>query len=79
MKRMIFYALAWAALTNVAANAAPARCSDERKTCVAVCGKTYTGSDLATCITNCGARQSMCVHTGCWNSGTSRYCNLTRQ
>ncbi|MEI9803571.1 MAG: hypothetical protein WDN48_02650 [Pseudolabrys sp.] len=71
MKRLIFYALAWTALTTVAANAAPARCSDEQKACVAVCKKTTIGSDLPTCITNCGTRQSVCVHTGCWNSGTS--------
>jgi hypothetical protein len=31
------------------------------------------------CVTNCGARQSICMRTGCWDSGVQKYCGLEKQ
>jgi hypothetical protein len=59
--------------------AAPLRCSDEQKACVSVCSNIPDRSFIPNCIANCGARQSACKQTGCWDSGTKRYCGLTRQ
>ncbi len=60
------------------AAAAPMRCSGEQKQCLANC-KVLNRTAVAACITDCGARQVMCVRTGCWDNGTNRYCGLTRQ
>jgi hypothetical protein len=57
--------------------AGPARCSDEKTKCLAVCKISSPG--ISPCVTNCNMRQTMCVRTGCWDSGTNRYCGLARQ
>lgn len=59
--------------------AAPMRCSGEQSVCIANCKKNPDRSLLSICVTNCGARQSMCMKTGCWDSGTQKYCGLTKQ
>jgi len=55
------------------------RCSGEQTTCIANCKKNPDRSYLSICITNCGARQSICMKTGCWDSGAQKYCSLLRQ
>jgi hypothetical protein len=55
------------------------RCSTELKTCIANCAKNTNNAVAPVCITNCRARNSMCVRTGCWNDGVRRYCGLMRQ
>jgi hypothetical protein len=59
--------------------AQPMRCSGEEKTCIAICMKSTNRSYVANCITGCHTRLSICKQTGCWESGTRRYCGLTRQ
>jgi hypothetical protein len=59
--------------------AAPMRCSGEQTTCIASCKKNPDRSYLSICITNCGARQSICMKTGCWDSGAQKYCGLLKQ
>ena len=61
------------------AQAAPMTCSGEQKTCLASCPKTANSAVAGACIANCGARQSVCKQTGCWDNGTNRYCGLARQ
>lgn len=68
-----------ALLWGAAAWAAPIRCSNEQATCIAACKASAPAATLSVCITNCGQRQAMCVKTGCWDSGASRYCGLLRQ
>jgi hypothetical protein len=34
---------------------------------------------VSICVTNCGARQSICMRTGCWDSGVQKYCGLQKQ
>src|SRR5665647_1551226 len=58
-----------------AAHADPMRCSNVQKSCLADCNRIPDRASLTTCITNCGARQAICVRTGCWNSGSNRLCN----
>ncbi len=62
-----------------AALAAPMRCSGEQKTCIAVCNKSLDKGSISTCVTNCGLRQSLCMKTGCWDSGVQKYCGLLKQ
>ena len=62
-----------------AAFAAPMRCSGEQKTCIAVCNKSLDRSSISTCVTNCGLRQSLCMKTGCWDTGFQKYCGLLKQ
>jgi len=62
-----------------AAAAAPMRCSGEQKTCIAVCNKSLDRGSIPTCITNCGMRQSLCMKTGCWDTGFQKYCGLLKQ
>jgi len=59
--------------------ATPMRCSGEQKTCIASCAKRPPGTSISICLTNCGARQSLCMKTGCWDNGTQRYCGLLKQ
>ena len=58
--------------------AAPMLCSGEQKNCIAACQKNPAAL-VADCIAGCRARFNYCKHTGCWDSGTSRYCGLGRQ
>ncbi len=62
-----------------AALAQPMRCSGEEKTCIAICTKSTDRTYVANCITSCHTRLSICKQTGCWDSGTRKYCGLTRQ
>jgi hypothetical protein len=66
-------------LDSEIATAAPMRCSGEQKTCIANCNKSPDRSTIAICVTNCGTRQSMCMKTGCWDSGFQKYCGLLKQ
>jgi hypothetical protein len=59
--------------------AAPMRCSGEQKTCLAACNKSLDRSSISTCLTNCGLRQSLCMKTGCWDTGFQKYCGLLKQ
>jgi hypothetical protein len=59
--------------------AVPMRCSGEQTTCIANCKKNPDRSFLSVCVTNCGARQSICMKTGCWDSGVQKYCGLLKQ
>jgi len=59
--------------------AAPMRCSGEQKICIASCNKNPDRSVIPACVTACGARQSFCMKTGCWDSGAQRYCGLLKQ
>lgn len=59
--------------------AGPMRCSGEQKACISNCNNTPNRASISVCITNCGARQAMCIKTGCWDNGTQKYCGLARQ
>lgn len=61
------------------AAAAAMRCSGEQTACIAACKKSAPAAALSMCITNCGQRQAICVKSGCWDSGTQKYCGLLRQ
>jgi hypothetical protein len=63
----------------LAATAAPLRCSDEAKACIAICAKSNDLRKPSSCVSNCQARQSICRQTGCWDNGAQRYCGLLRQ
>jgi len=58
--------------------AAPMTCSSEEKTCTAACQKSPLAL-IADCIAACRSSSNYCKHTGCWDSGTSRYCGLLRE
>jgi hypothetical protein len=58
--------------------AGPMMCSGEEKNCVAVCQKNPPALAVD-CINTCRDRFNYCRHTGCWDSGTSRYCRLLRK
>jgi hypothetical protein len=66
-------------LWSQAALAAPMRCSNEQTICITNCKKNPDRSFLSICLTNCGARQSNCIRTGCWDSGVQKYCGLMKQ
>jgi hypothetical protein len=55
------------------------RCSNEAKTCTAACGTLRDRQRTSACITACQARMASCRQTGCWDSGSFRYCGLLRQ
>jgi len=59
--------------------AAPMRCSGEQKICITNCNKSLDRSSIPTCFTSCGARQSLCMKTGCWDNGFQKYCGLLKQ
>ncbi len=62
-----------------AALAQPMRCSGERKTCISNCEKNINRAVASKCVATCHLSQSICMRTGCWDSGTSRYCGLMKQ
>jgi len=66
-------------LSGGSSQAAAVRCSGEYKTCAANCVKIPNNPSAPVCITNCRTRQTMCMQTGCWDSGTSRYCGILRK
>ena len=55
--------------------AVPMRCSGEQTACIAACKKNLDRSYVSICVTNCGARQSMCMR----DSGVQKYCGLLKQ
>jgi hypothetical protein len=59
--------------------AEPMKCSGEQKTCIIICNQSPKRASVPVCVTNCGARLSMCIRTGCWDNGVHRYCGLLRQ
>lgn len=59
--------------------AVPMRCSGEQNLCIVACQKNPDRSTLSICVTNCGARQSLCKKTGCWDTGAQKYCGLLKQ
>lgn len=65
-------------LTSRTALADPMKCSNENKTCISNCQKKAT-TRPSVCLTECGARQSYCIKTGCWDNGVQRYCGLSKQ
>ena len=54
------------------------KCSGEKAKCLAVCNTLLNRAAIPSCITDCNARQNMCVRTGCWDNGANRYCGLAR-
>lgn len=67
-----------AVLTITLAQAEPMKCSNEEKTCATACKKAARGP-VNVCLTECGARASYCMKTGCWDNGAQRYCGLAKQ
>jgi len=61
------------------AMAAAMRCSGEQRICITGCNKSPDRSTIRACVTACGARQSLCMKTGCWDSGFQKYCGLLKQ
>jgi hypothetical protein len=61
------------------ARAAPMRCGGEESICINTCKKNPDKSTMSICVTNCGVRNAMCKKTGCWDSGTQKYCGLLKQ
>ena len=78
------FILAAAALFALLSSATPGhaaamKCADEHKACVAGCAKLQNRNNIPVCVTNCHARNSICIHTGCWDNGVNRYCNYLRK
>lgn len=61
------------------AMAQPMLCSGEMKACIAACNKSPNRGAAPVCITNCRTRGAMCTRTGCWDTGTRKYCGMTRR
>jgi hypothetical protein len=59
--------------------AEPMKCSGEQKVCIVLCNQNPKRASIPVCVTNCGARLSMCIRTGCWDNGVHRYCGLSRR
>jgi hypothetical protein len=78
-RRILVIIAAGIVLASAQAAAAPMRCSGEQTACVTGCKKNPDRSTLSICITNCGLRQSVCMKTGCWDSGMQKYCGLLKQ
>jgi hypothetical protein len=80
MRNKIIFAafVAVAAFAAPTLRAEPMKCSGEEKTCIASCKKTGSVT-VSVCVTNCGARGSYCMKTGCWDNGVQRFCGLNKQ
>ena len=76
---LIVISTGFALLSTAPVFSAPMRCGGEEKVCIAACKKSLDRSSLSTCLTNCGLRQSVCMRSGCWDSGPQRYCGLLKQ
>jgi len=59
--------------------AAAMQCSGEEQKCIALCPKFTNPSVTTNCVTNCRTRRSVCMRTGCWDNGHSKYCGLARR
>src|ERR1700686_3776886 len=42
------------------------QCSSEHQTCLSGCGKIIAPTPGSHCVSDCRARQLLCVQTGCW-------------
>jgi hypothetical protein len=60
------------------AHADPMKCSNQEQTCATNCKKAARGP-VTTCLTQCGARASYCMKTGCWNNGVQTFCGLAKR
>jgi hypothetical protein len=80
MKTRISYAIAVGLILLAAQQvlADPMRCTGEEKTCNANCLKIARVS-VSNCLETCRASRQIFMRTGCWNSGTSKYCGLMKQ
>jgi hypothetical protein len=80
MKTGITYALATGLILLGAqtALADPMRCTGEEKTCNSNCIK-FARATISNCLELCRASRQICLRTGCWDNGTSRYCGLLKQ
>ena len=65
-------------LDTQAALADPMRCTGEEKTCNTNCLK-IARTAVSSCLETCRANRQICLRTGCWDSGTSKYCGLMKQ
>jgi hypothetical protein len=54
------------------------KCSGEEKTCNTNCVK-LARTAVSRCMETCRTSRLICVRTGCWDTGTSRYCGLMKQ
>ena len=61
-----------------AAPADPMKCSGEEKTCVTNCSK-FARMSVQQCLEGCRTSRLICLRTGCWDTGTNRYCGLMKQ
>jgi hypothetical protein len=61
-----------------AALADPMKCSGEEKTCVTNCSK-FARTTVSQCLEACRMSRIICLRTGCWDTGTNRYCGLMKQ
>jgi len=78
MSRIVFALAALSFLYASTARAAPMTCTTEEKSCLTACQKNPAAL-VGNCIAACRQRFNYCRSTGCWDSGTSRYCGLLRQ
>ena len=65
-------------LSAQAALADPMKCSGEEKTCVTNCSK-FARTTVSQCLEACRMSRIICLRTGCWDTGTNRYCGLMKQ
>ena len=65
-------------LSAQATLADPMKCTNEEKTCVTNCSK-FARTTVQQCLEGCRMSRMICLRTGCWDSGTSRYCGLMKQ
>ena len=82
MKRKIITLAAAAGILLACAQALraePMKCSGEQKNCAADCAKYTNKTVAAKCVQSCFVSQSICLRTGCWDSGNGRYCGLMKQ
>jgi hypothetical protein len=56
----------------------PMKCSGEEKTCVTNCSK-FARTTVSQCLEACRMSRIICLRTGCWDTGTNRYCGLMKQ
>jgi hypothetical protein len=80
MKTKITYALAMVLFLLGAQGvlADPMKCTGEEKTCTTNCTK-FARTTISNCLELCRASRQICLRTGCWDTGTSRYCGLLKQ
>ena len=80
MKTQITYVMAVGVflMATQAAHADPMRCTGEEKNCNSNCVK-FARATVSNCLEICRATRQICMRTGCWDNGTSKYCGLMKQ